>query len=249
VREKRSQQSKAQIQPEKTQHSQAFHTLFQLSAEEFHVLADHITTNTYLPGRILYRPGDLSTTLFLLQKGRVELYNLSTDGRKLVTTTLEDGTCFGEMVLTTQQHYNSFAEISIEAIIASISKDDLAYLLQNHPTISYRLLQIIAQRCVRLETQLIDTTFKTTTARLAVLLLQLAHHRDRQFPVVSGFSHEELADHLGVYRETVSTALRDLKDAGAIELGRKYITICNPEILGNLASCDGKNGLQHNKEN
>ena len=248
MREKRVQQPKNQSPPEKTQHSQAFHTRFQLSTKEFHVLASHTTTNTYPPGRILYRPGDLSTSLFLLQEGRVEVYNLSTDGRKLVTTTLEAGTCFGEMVLTTQEYYTSFAEISTEAIVSAISKDDLAYLLQNHPTITYRLLQIIAQRCVHLETQLIDTTFKTTTARLAVLLLQLAHHRDRQFPVVSGFSHEELADHLGVYRETVSTALRDLKDAGAIELRRKYITICNAEILGNMAACDGKNGL-HNKEN
>ena len=247
MREKRVQQPKTQSPPEKTQHSQAFHTLFQLSPEEFHILASHITTNTYPPGRVLYRPGDLSTSLFLLQEGRVELYNLSTDGRKLVTTTLEAGTCFGEMVFTTQEHYASFAEIGIESIVSTISKDDLAYLLENHPTITYRLLQIIAQRCVRLETQLINTTFKTTTARLAVLLLQLAHHQDRQFPVVSGFSHEELADYLGVYRETVSTALRDLKDAGAIELGRKYITICNAEILGNLAASDGKNGL-HNKE-
>ncbi len=247
MQEKRVQQPKTQSQPEKTHHSQAFHTLFQLSAEELHALESHVTTTIYPPGRILYRPGDVSTTLFLLQEGRIEIYNLSTDGRKLVITTLEAGTCFGEMVLTGQEHYTSFAETRKEAIISTIAKDDLAYLLQHHPTITGKFLQIIAQRCVYLEAQLIQATFKTTTARLAVLLLQLAHKQDQQVSVVSGLSHEELADHLGVYRETVSTALRDLKDAGAIEPGRKHITICNPGLLADLAASDGKN-TPHMKE-
>jgi len=53
--------------------------------------------------------------------------------------------------------------------------------------------------------------------------------------MVDGLSHEELAEHLGVYRETVSVVLRDLKDAGVIELGRKHITICNKTLLKELA--------------
>ena len=79
----------------------------------------------------------------------------------------------------------------------------------------------------QIEAQLVNTAFKSVNARLATLLLQLAQGTQG----VDGFSHEELAERLGTYRETVSVALRDLKESGAIELGRKHITICNKGLL------------------
>ncbi|GER86781.1 hypothetical protein KDW_09430 [Dictyobacter vulcani] len=60
-------------------------------------------------------------------------------------------------------------------------------------------------------------------------------------------SHEELADRLGVYRETVSTALRELKEAHAIQIGRKHIVIRQPGLLQQLAQTGGKTGL-HRRE-
>ena len=38
-------------------------------------------------------------------------------------------------------------------------------------------------------------------------------------------THEELADHLGVYRETVTTALNGLKRQGLISISRKRVEI------------------------
>ncbi len=58
--------------------------------------------------------------------------------------------------------------------------------------------------------------------------------------VVNGISHGELADRLGVYRETVSSSLRELKESGAIELGRKHIVICKLSVLKDLAEAPGK---------
>ncbi len=93
----------------------------------------------------------------------------------------------------------------------------------------------MTQRFTQLEAQLIDTTFRSTSARLATLLLQLAHTQDDVL-VVEGFSHEELAERLGVYRETVSAVLRELKDAGTITSSRKHITISQPARLKEIAA-------------
>src|SRR2546423_15170011 len=85
--------------------------LFQhLSAEEINEL-DRITTVTPCPpGCILYRPGEQGGGLFLLMSGCVQLYHLSSDGRKLITATLRDGDCFGELALIGHQKHSSFAE-------------------------------------------------------------------------------------------------------------------------------------------
>lgn len=216
-------------------HTSLFHNLTPQERQEL----DHATTMIHCSsGRVLYRPGEVGNTLFLVRTGRVQLYHLSTDGRKLITALIEAGECFGEMSLIGQDVYTSFAEAIEDSRICILSKQEAERLLQHNPTIALALLQIVGQRLLQREAQLIDTTFKSTSARLAALLLQLARpheHATSQF-VIDGLSQEELAEQLGVYRETVSVALRELKDAGVITLGRKHITIMHPQELQALAS-------------
>ncbi|HLZ60699.1 MAG TPA: Crp/Fnr family transcriptional regulator [Ktedonosporobacter sp.] len=220
--------------------------LFQdLSPEEVNELDRITTVITCPPGRVFYRPGEIGTAFFLLQTGCVQLYHLSTDGRKLITTTLEAGTCFGEMPLVGQDTYTSFAEAVEESRLSVMNKHDAENLLARKPTVALALLRVMGQRLSQLETKLIDTTFKGTSARLATLLLQLARPQEKghiERLVVNGLSHEELADRLGVYRETVSAALRELKETGAIELGRKHIVIKAPALLEGLAASSSKGG-------
>ncbi|MBV9230225.1 MAG: Crp/Fnr family transcriptional regulator [Chloroflexi bacterium] len=215
-----------------------------LDPGEISELERSITVITYPPGRVFYRPGEAGISFFLLKTGHVQIYHLSTDGRKLITATLGPGACFGELPLIGQSIHNSFAEAIEDARIYVMSKHDAERLLTHKPAVALALLRVVGQRLAQLETQLIDTTFKGTSARLAMLLLQLAtlQGNSRETLVVDGLSHEELADRLGVYRETVSTVLRELKETGAIELGRKHITISNPSLLADLASSGGKGG-------
>ena len=248
MHEKRLQSQKANHSQDKADEKISFlaqNTIFRdLNAEEINELDRMITTITCLPGRVLYRPGEAGSALFLLKSGGVQLYHLSTDGRKLITETLQPGAWFGVMPLIGQGIHNSFAEASIESRIYVINKHDMVNLLMHKPAVTYGLLQVFGQRLARMEAQLTDAAFKSTPARLATLLLQLAlpQSNGTKACVVEGLSHEELADRLGVYRETVSTALRELKDAGAIELGRKHITISDPELLAALASSGNKGG-------
>lgn len=201
---------------------------------------DRITNvMTCEPGRILYRPGERSTQLFLLKSGRVQLYHLSADGRKLIMATIEPGLCFGELPLTGSNLHQSFAEAVEDALVYVMNRGDVEHVLAQKPAALLTLLQIAGQRGTQLETQLVDTTFKSTNARLATLLLQLARSEQANGGaelVVAGFSQGELADRLGVYRETVALALRELKECGAIELGRKHITICRLELLQEQAA-------------
>jgi CRP/FNR family transcriptional regulator, cyclic AMP receptor protein len=206
----------------------------QLQPTELSELARITTMTTCPPGRILYRPGDAGTALFLLSMGSVQLYHLSTDGRKLIITTLHTGAAFGALPLTGQQAQASFAEVVEGSQIGVIAGHEIEQLLIQRPRITLALLKMLGQRLVQCEAQLVDTAFKSTSARLAALLLQLAHQQGHS-SVVEGLSHEELAERLGVYRETVSTALRELKDAGAITLGRKHITIDQITLLKELA--------------
>ncbi len=203
----------------------------QLNVAELHDVERIATIVTYAPGRVLYRPGEKVTTLFLLISGIVHLYHLSTDGRKLIIATPDIDSCFGEIALLGDGVYSSFAEVITEARIGMIGKHDIEQLTANRPSVTTALLRSMGQNFAHIEEQLVNTSFKSVNARLATLLLQLAQGSQK----VDGLSHEELAEHLGTYRETVSVALRDLKETGAIELGRKHIAICNKRLLQEIA--------------
>jgi CRP-like cAMP-binding protein len=223
----------------------ADHEFFQgLSQEEIGEMERITTLYTYPAGHIIYRPEEKGNALFLLKEGQVQLYHLSTDGRKLILATLEAGASFGEMILVGQRVHDCFAETITACGVFALGIHDHEQLFMRRPAMLQALLQKIGQRLIGLESQLVDTTFKSVSARLAALLLHLAERENgkTQLLVVAGLSHEELADRLGVYRETVSSTLRELKDAGAIELGRKHITLCNPTLLEDIAASPGKTG-------
>lgn len=195
---------------------------------------ERMTTITGVPrGRVFYQPEDVSEVLFLVRQGRVQLYRISPEGKKLVIATLGPGTLFGEMALLGQQMHNAFAEALDDCIILVMSRTDLERLILSKPVLGLRMLEITGKRLSDAEARLEDMAFKGIPARLASLLLRLA--AERKSSDILGLTHQDLAETIGTYRETATQVLNDLKAVGLIEIGRKRITILDMERLRELA--------------
>jgi len=195
---------------------------------------ERVTTLTAVPrGRVFYRPEDPGERLFLLRTGRVQLYRISPEGKKLVIATLGPGALFGEMALLGQQMHNAFAEAMEDCSIMVMSRADLERLMLNDATIGRRILALTRKRLSDAEARLEDMAFKGIPARLASLLLRLA--ADQGDDSISGLTHQDLAETIGTYRETATQVLNDLKTDGLIEIGRKRITILDAERLRTIA--------------
>lgn len=195
---------------------------------------DRMTTITnVLRGRVFYQPEDVSEVLFLIKRGRVQLYRISPEGKKLVIATLGPGTIFGEMALLGQQMHNAFAEALDDCLILVMSRADLERLILNKPSVGLRMLEITGRRLNDAEARLEDMAFKGIPARLASLLLRLAAERGSHDIV--GLTHQDLAETIGTYRETATQVLNDLKAQGLIEIGRKRIGLLDPERLAEIA--------------
>jgi CRP-like cAMP-binding protein len=204
-----------------------------LSPEELQEVAHAATMTTCPPGRIFYSPNERGEVLFILKKGHVQLYRMSDEGRKLVIATLGPGTVFGEMAMTGLGMYDAFAEATEEALICILNRSDLEKLLIAKPKIAMRLLDVMAKRLRETEDRLEQTLFHDVSSRLAALLLRLQTetHSD-----VIEMTHEELAEHLGVYRETVTAALNQLCRDDLISVGRKQVHLTNTPGLQKKAS-------------
>jgi CRP/FNR family cyclic AMP-dependent transcriptional regulator len=205
--------------------------LFQdLSWLELKMLDRMTAMTTCAPGRVFYTPGETGEALFLLKKGRVQIYRLSPEGKKLVIATLEPGRLFGEMALVGQGMHNTFAEAVEPCTLCAMSRRDVEMLLSRFPKVGLRLLEILGRRLTEAEERLEGLAFKSIPAQLAALLLRLA--RDN---VVEGHTHQELAEMLGTYRETVTQTLDEFKAQDLIEVQRKQIKIRDAKHLREIA--------------
>ncbi len=238
-------------------------TVFQdLSPREMEDLNRVTTMSQFNKGRVFYRPEEAGEVLFILKEGRVQLYRISPEGKKLVISTLGAHALFGEMALLGAQMHNTFAEAVEDCQICVMSRNDLERLILNKPQVAVRILEVTGKRLRDAEERLENMAFKGIPARLASLLIRLADEQavaaeqsgadeqidaDEQTDIeaeaggagggeITGLTHQDLAESVGTYRETATQVLNDLKAEGLIEIGRKRITILDRDGLSEVAN-------------
>ncbi len=199
-----------------------------LSKDEMAEMDRTTTMSTCRKGKIFYQPEDTSEALFILKKGRVQLYRLSPEGKKLIVATIGAGTIFGEMAIIGQGMQNTFAEASEDCLLCVMSRYDVERLILGKPAVALRIMGLMADRLSKAESQLEDMAFKSIPARLALLLLRLRNdHGDS----IRGYTHQDLAEAIGTYRETATQTLNEFKANHFIEIGRKRIDILDSDGL------------------
>jgi CRP/FNR family cyclic AMP-dependent transcriptional regulator len=199
-------------------------TLAQL--EPFH---HTIRMETCPTGHVFYRPGETGEGMFLLKEGRAQLYRLAADGRKFVFAEVPPSSMFGEMSCVGQAMYECFAEATEDSVICTLTRSDVQRLIVAYPQFAMRLIETMGRRIIEAERQLEDLAFKTVVPRLAAFL-----HRESRDGMLDGLSHQDIAERLGIHRETVTYALNELKAAGIIEIGRRRIRLLDAARLAEV---------------
>jgi CRP-like cAMP-binding protein len=182
-------------------------------------LEQHSEVREYRSGHVFFRTGEPGQRLFLLEKGSVQTFRAS--GRhKLIIAELKPPAIFGEMAFVGQCMYHCSAQTTANSSIRIISRAALESLLEQQPIVTRRLLELVSERFVRVLLDLEATSFRNLLPRIAGLIFERADG-DR----VEDLTHKEIAGQLRVYRESVTTALGELRKAGIIALDRKRIRV------------------------
>ncbi len=204
-----------------------------LSKDEMKEMDRTTTMSTCRRGKSFYRAQDASEVLFILKKGRVQLYRLSPEGKKLIVATISGGSIFGEMAIVGQGMHNTFAEALEDCLLCVMSRHDVERLILGNPSVALRIMNVLANRLRQAEARMEDMAFKSISARLASLLLTLGQEQDGH---IYGYTHQDLAEAIGTYRETATLTLNDFKANQYIAIGRKRIDILNPAGLEQVAA-------------
>ncbi|TDT52063.1 Crp/Fnr family transcriptional regulator [Fonticella tunisiensis] len=195
-----------------------------------------IKRRKYKKGQILFFEGDVSDKLFIINKGKIKIYKYTKEGKEQILYILSEGDFIGDLSLLKRGKYEFNAEALQDVDVCILTKDNFDRIIRVNPEIPIKMLEHIHDRVVGLEKLVQTLSTKDVEARLAGLLINFAKDFGRKtsegIEINTPLSREEMANYIGITRETISRKLTSMQDAGIIELvGNKKIVIKDVERL------------------
>lgn len=201
------------------------------------LMAELATEKRLEKGEVLFEQGDPGETLYAIGSGTLEFSVLSPDGRKLILDVMSKSAIFGEIALFSPGPRTATVIALEGATVWGIKNADVLASLNERPELGVDMIQLAGRRMRWMGQQLRDQVFLPLPMRLAQKILYLAKHNGAHDHTLK-LSQAELAEFVGVSRESVSKTLAIWKREGVIDLSRGSLRILEQENLEKIAASD-----------
>jgi CRP-like cAMP-binding protein len=201
----------------------------------------HATTMTHcVRGQQILAPDDPPDRIHIVKKGRVRVYRLSADGKQLTLDIHEKGTILGDMSMLGQDRLpEAYAEAIDEAVICTITPDELRKLIERYPIVAVNIIRHLSRRLESAERELEAMAYQRVDQRLARKLLDLGQRFGvttvRGTLIQARLTQQELAEMIGTTRETLAHTLGDFRRLGLLESSKHTVLIRDAERLTEIA--------------
>jgi CRP/FNR family transcriptional regulator, cyclic AMP receptor protein len=167
----------------------------------------------------IFAQGDRADAVFFVQRGKVKLTVLSSQGKQAVIALLGPGDFFGEGCLAGQTLRMATATAMTESSVLRLPKHLMIRTLHRDGVFSELFTRYLLARNIRMEEDLVDQLFNSSEKRLARILLLLANFgkAGRPEPVVPKISQETLAEMVGTTRSRISFFMNKFRKLGFVE--------------------------------
>lgn len=185
-------------------------------------------------GQALFRQADASDRVYTLASGSLRLYQLLADGRRCVTGFILPGDFLG---ISMESRYAVTAEALEESRLWSFSRSQFNQFAESHLPLRDNLYRIAAHDLMIAQRQIALLARKTAIERLSTFLFDLLVRYERLAAsrlkaITLPMSRSDIADDLGLTKETVSRLLTQLKRERVIRIdGLDHLTILDRDRL------------------
>jgi CRP-like cAMP-binding protein len=178
-------------------------------------------------GETLYEKDAPSDCLYGLVGGLLKLCSRGPDGREFSFGLVAPGELLGEIGMSDGAPRHACAIALAHSELAALRRRDLEPLMARHPRLRDALARASAAAARRLSRRLEDAALLSIEARVENTLADLARRLGERVPRGTriGLRQQDLADLLGLSRESVSKVLTSPAMRGRLELGRGSIVL------------------------
>jgi CRP/FNR family transcriptional regulator/CRP/FNR family cyclic AMP-dependent transcriptional regulator len=199
-----------------------------LSGDDRESLAAALARRRYRKGDIVFQKEEPGHALFIVERGAVRIYVPSAQGNDLILAVLGPGDFFGDISLLDGRPRSASAAVSSDTTLLMLERSDFIALITRRPVAAMAVLEAVAGRLRETDEMASDLAFLDVGGRLAKRLLDLAsaHGVSRNNGVLIDLpvTQEELANMIGVTRESVNRNLSEFRRLGLISnQGRKIV--------------------------
>jgi CRP/FNR family cyclic AMP-dependent transcriptional regulator len=188
----------------------------------------------YPAGSFIFMPeASTSERIYILKAGRIEMFRLSSNGKRLTTGEIFPETVIGLRGVLGRTVQKNFAEAVEDCTVSIISKQQFIKYLNSNPTLTLRLLENSYELVSMLEERLIAATYVTVRLRLANFLLS---NIDQATGIITNFTHEEIGNSIGAARQVVTKHLSLMRNEGLLTTKPKQIEIKDRQGLAEILS-------------
>lgn len=173
--------------------------------------------------------GDVWAFLLFVEKGELQAYKESSDGRSLMVAEFKKGDVFWGAALFSE---NAPMPVTLETRSASSlllwRREDIMPVLVRNGQAGWELCRLMAERMLRASMIVEELAFRTVAGRVARLLLEQAQDQDI---TPRTLTLEEMAMRIGSTREMVCRSMQRFASDGLIEITRTEFFIANRQGL------------------
>jgi CRP/FNR family cyclic AMP-dependent transcriptional regulator len=205
------------------------------SADELKSFEAIKQVSAYPAEAILFMEQERSRGIYLLCEGRVKLSFTSSQGKTLVLRIAKPGEVLGLLSTLTGNPYELTAETLQPCQVAFVSSDDFKKFLQKHPGVFHAVAgQLGGQYKAACQQLRMIGLGASVIERLGEFLLNWPANVATQGNA-SWFTlplkHEEISQHIGSTRESVTRALSEFRNRGLVETDGSTFVIVDRTAL------------------
>ena len=206
--------------------------LRQLGQEDADALLRRVRRRRFAKAQPILRAGAAGEDVVLVLSGRVKLVAYGADRREVVLALRGPGELLGDMAALGGQRRTATA-IAVDDVEAGfLHGDEFREFLHDHPDSALVLIRMLIRRLSDATRDVVDLATRDSVGRIAKRLLDLAAEHGAPSTGAAGgtrielsLSQDELARWTGATRETVSRALRLMRQLGWVATDHRTITV------------------------
>jgi len=206
-----------------------------LNEDELTVLASHKSCVPYKKGQTLFYEGTRPMGIFCINKGKVKVFKMGSNGREQILFIAQPGDFLGYRSMLSEEFYGASATVIEPAAICFIPKSDFLTILNANPQFFQKLMKAVCHELGVMEEKLAQIAQKSVRERLASTILMLKETYGMEggsSDVIDiALSREDLANIVGTATETVIRLLSEFKSDGMIALEGKRIKVVDVKAL------------------
>lgn len=193
----------------------------------------------YSKGEFIYFQGDMSSTIFLINSGKIKIGFLDDTGEEYVLAYLKKGDIFGENILLNETHRKEFAlAVEFGTSLCSVTLNEAEELLRGNQSFSTSIYKFIGLKLKKVQRRYQMMLFRDTRTRIIEFIKDLKDEDQDALKLLSGelvvknpFSQNEIAKLVGTSRSTFNIILNELEREDFLLYQKGHILLKNRFLL------------------